>query len=145
MKLTVPNIKKCWMLAKKKIFLSPTLIWSQYQLSSVSCILSGKNLSFDSKYLLWDANIQHELNSQTENENIVESRNFDFHWSNSEFWSQKRPQSGNIHSTKLDVYDVKQSALNLSFILSEHKQGRKYYATASSPLTTCQNWYNTCT
>ena len=44
---------------------------------------------------------------------------------------------------KLDVYVVEQSMSNLSFILSQHKQGRKYYALASSPLTTCQNWYDT--
>ena len=53
-------------------------------------------------------------------------------------------QSGNIHSTELDVYVVKQSVLDLSLILSQHKQGRKYYAFASSPLTTRQNWYDTC-
>ena len=62
------------------------------------------------------------------------------YWSNSEHWSQKRTQSGNIHSTKLDVYAVKQSALNISLIISQHKQGRKYYALSSSPLTICQNW-----
>ena len=28
------------------------------------------------------------------------------YWSNSEYWSQKRTQSGNIHSTELDVYAV---------------------------------------
>ena len=44
---------------------------------------------------------------------------------------------------KLDVYVVEQSMSNLSFILSQHKQGRKYYALTSSPLTTCQNWYDT--
>ena len=38
----------------------------------------------------------------------------------------KRTQGGNIHSTKLDVYAVKQRALNPSFISSQHKQGRKY-------------------
>ena len=32
------------------------------------------------------------------------------YWSNSEYWSQKRTQIGNIHSTKLDGYAEKQSA-----------------------------------
>ena len=62
---------------------------------------------------------------------------------NSEYWSQKHTQNGNIHSTKLDVYVEKQSGLNPSFILSQHKQGRKYYTLASYPLTARQNWYNT--
>ena len=31
-------------------------------------------------------------------------------------WSQKRTQNGNIHTTKLDVYAVKQSESNLFFI-----------------------------
>ena len=32
----------------------------------------------------------------------------------------------------------------ISLILSPLKQSRKYYALASSPFTTRQNWYNTC-
>ena len=32
---------------------------------------------------------------------------------------------------------------SLSFNSSQHKQGGKYYALASYPLTTHQNWYNT--
>ena len=48
------------------------------------------------------------------------------YWSNNEYWSQKHTQSGNIHSTELDVYAEKQSAANLSFILSQHKQGRNF-------------------
>ena len=43
----------------------------------------------------------------------------------SEYWSQKRTQNGSIHSAKLDVYAEKQSKSNLSFILSQHKQGKK--------------------
>ena len=43
------------------------------------------------------------------------------YFSNSEYWSQKLAQSGNIHSTELAVYAVKQSTLSLSFILSQHK------------------------
>ena len=43
---------------------------------------------------------------------------------------------------ELDVYALKQSASNLSFILSQRKQGRKFYALGSSPLTTCLNWYD---
>ena len=62
---------------------------------------------------------------------------------NSEYWSQKCTQNGNIHSIELDVYAEKQSTSNLSFILPQLKQGRKYYALASSPLTTHQNWYDT--
>ena len=38
------------------------------------------------------------------------------YWRNSEYWSQKHNQSGNIHSTELDVYAVKQRAQKLSFI-----------------------------
>ena len=34
------------------------------------------------------------------------------YWSNSEHWSQKLTQSGNIHSILLDVYDGWQSAQN---------------------------------
>ena len=49
------------------------------------------------------------------------------YWSNSEYWTQKCTQNGKIHSIKLDVYAVKQSASNLSFISSQHKQGRKYH------------------
>ena len=46
---------------------------------------------------------------------------------------------------ELDVYaeKQKQSASILSFILSQLNLGRKYYALASSPFTTRQNWYNT--
>ena len=62
------------------------------------------------------------------------------YWSNSEYWTEKGTQSGNVHSTELDVFAVKQSTLDLSLILSQHKQGRKYYALTSSPLTTRQNW-----
>ena len=51
--------------------------------------------------------------------------------------------SGNIHSTELDVYAVKQSHQNLSFNSPQRMQGRKYYALASSPLTTDQSWYDT--
>ena len=40
------------------------------------------------------------------------------YWSNSEYWSQKGTQNGNIHSMKLNVYAVKQSVSHLSFILS---------------------------
>ena len=65
------------------------------------------------------------------------------HQSNSEYWSQKRIQSGSIHSIKLDVYAVKQSALDLSFNSPQHRQGKKYYALASSPFTTHQNQYDT--
>ena len=61
------------------------------------------------------------------------------YWNNSEYWSQKHTQSGNIYSTELDVYAVKQSEQNLSFIYSQHRQGRKYYALASSSLTTRHN------
>ena len=68
---------------------------------------------------------------------------FSAHRTDTEYWSQKRTQNDNIHSMKLDVYVVEQSMSNLSFILSQHKHGRKYYALASSPLTTCQNWYDT--
>ena len=42
------------------------------------------------------------------------------YWSNSEYWSQKRTQNGNIHSSKLDVYAEKQSVSNLSFILKNY-------------------------
>ena len=56
-----------------------------------------------------------------------------WYWSNSEYWSQKRTQNGNIHSTQLDVYAEKQSALDLSFISFPLKQGRKYYALAYPP------------
>ena len=56
------------------------------------------------------------------------------------YWSQKHTQSVNIHSIELDVYAEKQSPSKLSFILPQLKQGRKYYALASSPLTTRQNW-----
>ena len=49
------------------------------------------------------------------------------YWSNSEYWSQKRTQSGNIHPTELDDYVVKQSGQNLSFISFQ----------LLSPLTTC--------
>ena len=35
---------------------------------------------------------------------------------NSEYWSQKCTQNGDIHSTDLDVYVEKQSASNFSFI-----------------------------
>ena len=52
---------------------------------------------------------------------------------NSEYWSQKCAKNGNIHSIELDVHAEKQSVSNLSFILSQLKQGRKYYALASSP------------
>ena len=55
------------------------------------------------------------------------------YWSNSEYWTEKGTQSGNVHSTELDVFAVKQSTLDLSLILSQQKQGRKYYALASSP------------
>ena len=55
------------------------------------------------------------------------------YWSKSEYWSQKRSQNGNIHSTKLDVYAEKQSESNLSFISLTPKQGRKYHALAYSP------------
>ena len=65
------------------------------------------------------------------------------YWSNSESWSQKRIQYGNIHFIKLDVYADKQSASNPSFISSQHKQGRRCNALASSPLTTLQNLNNT--
>ena len=68
---------------------------------------------------------------------------FSAHRTDTEYWSQKRTQNDNIHSMEFDVYAVRQSATNLSFILSQRKQGRKYYALASSTLTTCQNWYNT--
>ena len=57
---------------------------------------------------------------------------------NSEYWSQKCTQNGNIHSIELDVYGEKQSASNL--FLPQLKQSRKYYAHACSPLTTHQNW-----
>ena len=40
---------------------------------------------------------------------------------NSEYWSQKRTQSGNIHSIILDVHAVKQSMLKLSFQSSQYK------------------------
>ena len=49
------------------------------------------------------------------------------YWSNNEYWTQKCTQSGHIHSIKLDVYAEKQSASNLSFVSSQHKQGRKCY------------------
>ena len=39
---------------------------------------------------------------------------------------------------KLDVYALKQSTKDISFISPQHKQGRKYDALASSPLLTCQ-------
>ena len=59
-----------------------------------------------------------------------------------QYWSQKRTQNGNIHSTKLDVYVEKQST-SISYILPQLKQGRKFYAFSSYPLTARQNWYNT--
>ena len=62
---------------------------------------------------------------------------------NSEYWSQKCTRNGNIHSKEWDVYAEKQNVSNLSFILPQLKQSRKYYALASSPLLTRQNWYNT--
>ena len=51
-----------------------------------------------------------------------------FHLSNNNnlYWSQKRSQSGSIHSSELDVYAVKQSALNFSFILSEDIPDRSF-------------------
>ena len=48
-----------------------------------------------------------------------------------------------IHSIKLDVYAVKQSALDLSFNSPQRRQGRNYYALTSFPFTTSQNWYDT--
>ena len=38
------------------------------------------------------------------------------YWKNSEYWSQKRNQSGNIHSIEIDVYALKQSVQKLSII-----------------------------
>ena len=35
------------------------------------------------------------------------------YWRNSEYWTQKRTQSGNIHSIILDVHVAKQSAQNI--------------------------------
>ena len=52
------------------------------------------------------------------------------YWSNNLYWSQKRTQNGNNHSTKLDVYAEKQSASNLSFFSFPFKQGRKYYSSS---------------
>ena len=52
----------------------------------------------------------------------------------SEYWSQKHIQSGSIHSIKLYVYAVKQSALNLSINYPKAGKIEKYYALASSPL-----------
>ena len=54
---------------------------------------------------------------------VVSIRNLIFHqflsisyWSYSEYWSQTSKQNDGIHSTKLDVYAVKQSAQNLSYV-----------------------------
>ena len=41
---------------------------------------------------------------------------------------QKRTQNGNIYSMELDVYAVKQSTSNLSFIFPKLKQGRKTFS-----------------
>ena len=51
------------------------------------------------------------------------------YWSNSEYWSQKHTQNGNIHSSKIRCLCWEAECIN--------------YALAYSPLTTCQNWYNT--
>ena len=67
------------------------------------------------------------------------------YWRNSEYWSQKCIQNGNIHSIKLDACVDKQSASNPFFISSQHKQGRKYNALASSPsqlVRTCAILFN---
>ena len=48
------------------------------------------------------------------------------YWSNSEYWSQKRTQSGNIQSIILDVHAVKQSALLtlvFDFYFLDYKEG----------------------
>ena len=47
------------------------------------------------------------------------------YWSSSEYWSQTSNQNNSIHSIKLDVYAVKQSVQDLSFISSQNKQGEK--------------------
>ena len=49
------------------------------------------------------------------------------YWSNSEYWSQKCTLNGNIHSTKLDVYAVKQSAqISYLFYPKTSKVGKMY-------------------
>ena len=53
---------------------------------------------------------------------------------NCEYWSQKCTQNGNIHSIELYVYAEKQSASNLSFILSQLKQGRNQTLMTSQHL-----------
>ena len=57
--------------------------------------------------------------------------------------SQKRIQSDNIHSEKLDVYAVKQSTtISLSFNSSQCKQGRKFNDTNSFRISFKHSFHN---
>ena len=50
---------------------------------------------------------------------------------NSEYWTQKRTQSRNIHSIILNVHAVKYSTLKLSFQSSLHKLNKQRLACAA--------------
>ena len=54
------------------------------------------------------------------------------YYSNSEYWTQKHAQSGNIHSIILDIYVEKAEHLKLSFLFLLHKLDKNI--TLSPPL-----------
>ena len=55
------------------------------------------------------------------------------------------PEANNLVYTKTrkDIYAIRKHETTLFFNSSQHKQGRKYYALAASPLTASQNLYKT--
>ena len=60
------------------------------------------------------------------------------YWSNSEFWSQKRIQNGNIHSIKLDVYA--ESRVSQIFLFIIHPSSQQQQQQHLESFTTADYW-----